>query len=647
MAGGFLGVDIFFVISGYLVTYILVSEPELNSKSLTSFYQRRAFRLLPILFVTLFTTSVFAWRYLLPDDFVSFAWSVLSTLGFGSNFWFYAQDNYHAAESAARPLLHTWSLGVEEQFYLIFPAILYVLRSRSLKVTAAVLTLIWLISFSIAVTLSIVAPEAGFYLLPSRFWELLSGSLLAIYCIRAGGNISPTTSLSNLMSVLGFAALIYSVFRIDTQELHPSFITLIPILGSVILILFAPTSKIANMVLSNRVSSYLGRISYSLYLWHFPVFAFYYIKRSGETATYAEIAEMCSLVILISILGHHIIEKPLRRPHAKTIKLIGIFLFVLACGLALFSSSVIRNNGYENRLGELKQIFDGTSRDESFLYKDGERCFFKVNNRNSCYFENLNGGKKLINMGDSHANAISRPLANLAKNNGMNFYNMILSHCPYIIDAWRNTGFKAKCETTQMDAIQEYVRQIEPAVIVYTVRFPMYLNSRFFDNGEGGVEHSLFFPFYPSPEAQNRGDTVPDLIIKTLQEMAELGHTVVLVYPIPEVGWHVPKLIKTKLDDIPRFPLEKKRKAFEKLSITTDYEVYKRRTRFTKSILEKAKHPNIINVYPEKLFCSNSTGRCITHNKESIFYYDDDHLSQAGATMLVNKIRAKLSLTEK
>lgn len=643
IAGGYLGVDVFFVISGYLVSHIILQEQELNRFSFASFYQRRALRLLPVLFFVLVVTSVFAWRYLLPVDLLGYVKSLLATLGFGSNIWFYFQDNYHAAESAARPLLHTWSLGVEEQFYLLFPALLYLLRNQKSHVKIVCVAGFFVASFLFAVVVSSRYPEASFYLLPTRLWELLAGALLAFYQLKRnveqGGDSS---GVSKTIAFVSFCALVITMIFVDSSKTHPSWVTLLPVLSTVGLLACARSLTIIYLLLSNRLSTYIGRISYSLYLWHFPVFAFYFIKRSGQVAELSEIAEMCAIVIVLSMFSYHLIETPCRRPQGRLKPLVFGKLSSLTAGLLIFCSMVVANNGYPQRLGEIEKIFIGASRDDSFLLKDGRRCVFNVNNTNSCRIEGA-GNKSMINMGDSHANAISRPLAEYAHSEGFDFYNMILSHCPYIKDAWRNTGFKAKCETSQMDAVRGYLQKIDPAVIVYMVRFPMYLNSQRFDNGEGGRELSLFHPFYPSDRAKERGAIVPDLIVESLHEMAEMGHTVVLVYPVPEIGWHVPKLIKSKLDNVSQYPLGRKRAAFEKLSITISYDVYKKRVKHTNSILDRVSHPNIVNVYPDKLFCSNETNRCVTHDKNSIFYYDDDHLSQVGAQRLVAEIAVKLA----
>jgi len=307
-------------------------------------------------------------------------------------------------------------------------------------------------------------------------------------------------------------------------------------------------------------------------------------------------------------------------------------------GLLIWSFSVIKESGYPARLGEIEKIFEGADRKDSFLLKDGRRCNYLPWVKNSCYFGAEGEKPPIYGMGDSHANMISRPLNDYAMKNGHSFYNMILSHCPYVVDAWRVTGFKSKCEAEQMDKVRDYFEQLPPSIIVYTVRWPLYLNSRHFDNGEGGVEHSLFYPLLASDKANKAGVTVDKLIVRTVEGLGKMGHTVILVYPTPEVGWHVPKTIKEKLNEVPSSPVGRKRRAFTKIDISTSYDVYKRRVSHSASILDRIQSENVQRVYPHKLFCSEESGRCITHSDQEIYYYDDDHLSQAGAKLLVNEI---------
>ncbi len=504
--GGYLGVDIFFVISGFLITSNILKDQRVNGFSLTRFYERRARRILPSLLLVLTVSSIYAWQYMLPDDLVDFSGSLLSTLAFGSNFWFYFENNYHAAESALKPLLHTWSLGVEEQFYLLFPlfliAIVRITPARKLIIISA----IGIASLIFAQITSFSSPEFDFYLLPTRLWELITGAVLALLSDRSKPEINSIKE--SFFALLGLGLIFFSVTFISNEYPHPSFITVIPILGSALVIRYGAQSLITQRLIGNRIMAWVGRLSYSIYLWHFPVFAFALMKSPDEQFQLIDKLESLTITLLLSTVGFYLVEKPLRNHLlVKRFKFITLVL-VPTILLASWTIAVHYNNGFPNRLGEIESIFIGTNRSDSFLLDDsGRRCFYNPSTKSRCQFIVSENAPLIIGIGDSHANMISRPLQEYAKKNGFNFQNMILSHCPYINDAWRNTGFKAQCKHESMDLVRDYLKSLPPSIIVYTARFPIYIEPRQFDNGEGGIERSLYLPFYPTRNARKRGDT--------------------------------------------------------------------------------------------------------------------------------------------
>ncbi len=636
LSGGFFGVDVFFVISGFLITKNILSEQNNTGFSLLAFYDRRARRLLPVLFLVLMVSCFYAWQYLLPADLVDFSGSALSAIGFISNVFFYFQDNYHAAESSAKPLLHTWSLGLEEQFYLIFPIALILLAGATKFKKTVFFASAIIVSLCLAQYASKHFTEFSFFLLPTRIWELLFGAVLALH--DPDSDSDKTSFIGSIVSLTGLLLIISTFVLFDSNTLHPSFLTLLPVLGATAIIGWGRTCSITRVILGNSISTWLGRLSYSIYLWHFPIFAFAYIKEGADGLSINHVLALLFLTLTLSVLSYFLIERPFRNKELLPTKLAYGLILSIGVTICAWSLMTIKHDGFENRLGDIQSIFEGTDRNDSFLTKDGEKCFFKPQSRSRCRFEDFAADRNIINMGDSHANMISVPLHQFATSNQYNFYNMILSHCPYIEGARRTTGFKAKCETPQMEAIKEYLESIPPSIIVYTARWPMYLNKEPFDNGEGGKENSLHFPFRPDEKASSEGHQIEELIVLSFERMAAMGHTVILVYPTPEVGWHIPSLIKKRLDDVPERPVGRKRSVFEKMSITTSYPVYKNRTQSTKSILDQISNANVHRVYPEKLFCSDQTNRCRTHDKNNIFYYDDDHLSQVGASMLVDQI---------
>jgi len=263
--GGFVGVDVFFVISGYLSTTILIEDIESDRFSLLSFYERRARRILPALFFILMLCTLFAWLWMLPKQMTDFSLSLIAVALFGSNILFWQESGYFAAASEEKPLLHTWSLAVEEQYYLLFPLfLLFALRFGKNKVFW---TIVIFASFSLAMSEWgwRNKPEANFYLAPTRAWELFAGSIAAFTLLKRG------LRSSNFLSMLGLVAICFAIFVYDENTPFPSVYAFVPVVGVVLLILFAGKDTLAAKLLSTRIMVGIGLISYSAYLWHQPL----------------------------------------------------------------------------------------------------------------------------------------------------------------------------------------------------------------------------------------------------------------------------------------------------------------------------------------------------------------------------------------
>ena len=277
--GGFIGVDIFFVISGYLITSIILKElVNTGSFSFKNFYERRIRRILPALLLVMMASIPFAWMYLLPSSFVDFSKSILYSLGFSSNFYFYYSGQQYGAESGLlKPFLHTWSLSVEEQFYILFPIVLMVAFKYFRKYLICILILGFLVSLILADWGSRNYPSLNFYILPTRGWELLAGSILAYFEITKGHR-SKNKTLNSLLPMVGIFLIIGSILFFNDEILHPSFYTLSPIIGVCLIIWFSDKDELITKILSIKLFVGIGLISYSLYLWHYPIFAFYRIN---------------------------------------------------------------------------------------------------------------------------------------------------------------------------------------------------------------------------------------------------------------------------------------------------------------------------------------------------------------------------------
>ncbi|OYX92423.1 MAG: acyltransferase, partial [Novosphingobium sp. 35-62-5] len=268
-SGGFVGVDVFFVISGFLITAIIAREIDEGQFSLLKFYERRARRILPALLVMIAAVLVFAtWLYL-PADFAAVPRSALMTLGFLANVWFFTQTSYFGGPADAMPLLHCWSLAVEEQFYVAFPAVLWLCARAAPRQRLTAVALLVLASFALAVWKQADTDGFAFYLLPARTWELLAGSMLALFTTPKPSS----RPLPQTLALLGLMLIVWPVAAYDRTAVFPGVAALAPVLGTVLLIRFAQGTMVGSL-LSLPLLVGIGLISYSLYLWHWPLIVF-------------------------------------------------------------------------------------------------------------------------------------------------------------------------------------------------------------------------------------------------------------------------------------------------------------------------------------------------------------------------------------
>lgn len=313
--GGYVGVDVFFVISGFLITGILLNEVTQGHFSILRFYVRRARRLFPALAIVLLTVVVFGWFSLLPLEFELLGKHILGGAGFVSNLVLWREVGYFDVNSELKPLLHLWSLGVEEQYYLLWPLLVFLLaRPRALFLTAT--TVLMGASFAVNVFWIGHLPTATFYLPITRFWELLAGGLLAVLLsqeprsfMRAMGRWRAwhTTALS----AGGLLLIVISLFLFDRQTPFPGWAATLPVFGTVCMIAAGPTAPLNRHLLSNRLAVWIGLMSYPLYLWHWPLFAFYRILLGKPLSVAAGIA-LLLLAIFLAWLTWQFVERPFR-----------------------------------------------------------------------------------------------------------------------------------------------------------------------------------------------------------------------------------------------------------------------------------------------------------------------------------------------
>ncbi|KFC67796.1 acyltransferase family protein [Massilia sp. LC238] len=344
LRGGFIGVDIFFVISGFLITSILLRELEAGSFSFAGFYARRVRRIFPALVLVLGSCLAFGWLALFPDEYQQLGKHVVGGAGFAANFFYWAQVGYFDTAADTKPLLHLWSLGIEEQFYILWPVVLLLgwrLRMNLLAV-AAVLALA-----SFAVNLGGIAdhPTATFYSPASRAWELLLGAGLACLHARPGAAASRLAVAPNLLSWLGAALLAAGLALITREDPFPGWRALLPALGALLLIGAGPQAWLNRVLLSNRLMVWIGLVSYPLYLWHWPLLSFAQIVESRTPAPAIRAAAVL-LAVLLAWLTYRVVERPLRGGSGRG-KVAALSALMLAC--AATGGYIYLNDGLPTR----------------------------------------------------------------------------------------------------------------------------------------------------------------------------------------------------------------------------------------------------------------------------------------------------------
>jgi peptidoglycan/LPS O-acetylase OafA/YrhL len=636
--GGFIGVDIFFVISGYLITSIILKElVTTGSFSFKHFYERRIRRILPALLFVMLVSLPFAWMYLLPSSFVDFSKSILYSLGFSSNFYFHYSGQQYGAESGLlKPFLHTWSLSVEEQFYIFFPIILLITFKYLRKYFVHILIIGFVVSLGLAEWTTRNYPSVSFYFLHTRMWELLVGSILAYFEI-INSKRSENKILNSILPISGLLLIVLTIIFFKTYFPHPSLHSLPAVIGVCLIIWFSDPSGIVSRLLSTKLFVGIGLISYSLYLWHYPIFAFARINYLFEI----HILFYTIILFILSITSFYFIEKPARNKNFK-FRFILISNIIIISILIILNLNVIFKDGFKDRVPSIIQNNYTEDTWNQLKNDNGEYCF---DNLKVCRF-NKDLTDKIYLLGDSHISTLSVDLKSRVTKKRYQFITSLVGGCIYFpnFDLIRNTGQVNKnCNNEYFQKIKKDLLNEKSLILITGGRLPLYISNYFFDNEEGGIEKVVGRDTkWDATYIPNKNFKYDSIQISFKNEISELSkkHKVILIYPIPEVGLNPKRKIFVNLDN--KFSKEHILDYF-----TTSYEVYKKRTKSSFDLLDSIQGENIYRVYPHTLFCDTIIkDRCVTHDDKNIFYADDDHPSLKGAEMINDLIIKEIEKIE-
>jgi peptidoglycan/LPS O-acetylase OafA/YrhL len=514
--GGYLGVDIFFVLSGYLITSILWREVQEGSFSIVRFYDRRVRRIMPALLLLLIVCTPLASWMLLPSDLLGYGRSLLATLGFVANIYFWRDTNYFARAAQEKPLLHLWSLGVEEQFYILFPLILALLWRWWPRRAPAVIGALTLGSLAAnAVALWVGADSTAFFLLPTRAWELGIGAMIAVL----PANAAPRPAQADWMAGIGALLVVASLMFVpQTSRIIP---VALPAAIGIALLILAGRQELSrvNRALQVRPLRFIGLVSYSLYLWHWPVivFAQYYLVRDLNGV---EIAAAVALMMACAVGSWHFVERPFRRA-AMPIRNVRYIAGLAVAALAASAAGLLWFSGLPGRLGVEAAMIDravGTNYrcpvSQFIILGKSRACLMNLPSRNAADAD-------VILLGNSHAQMYAPIWTSLLIERGQTGLLVPANGCLPMVLA----NISRECIDTARQNLAE-VKQLPRARTVILgldwAHGPQGLvdaQGRTVDNAEDAALIAA----------------LDDLIV----DLEHAGKQVVLIGPIAEPGWDV------------------------------------------------------------------------------------------------------------
>ena len=612
-SGGFIGVDIFFVISGYLMTKIIILGLEVNSFSIWNFYLARARRIIPALLVLCLVLLIFGWFWLPTIDYRTLSTHVARAMIFISNIKFWRESGYFDADSHEKWLLHTWSLSVEWQFYILLPLALMLFwhkwSIRGVKITLIVATVI---SLSLSIYTTHYSPEAAFYLLPSRAWEMLAGGL--IWWLTRKNYFS--IRQSRAIEFLGLFFIILSTQLFDLTTLWPGGYAILPVTGALMVLAAA---RQHSPFTSNRLTQWLGANSYSIYLWHWPIVVL--LTYAGQQHEPRWIICGLFLTLVLGELSYRLVEIPARQGLAKFKPFTNLAISAITAVIVGMMIHVARNQNEQGRLPDNVEMAANESKNKN--PREAE-CFNKTSisyKSKSCIY----GGSELkaIVMGDSHANALISAMQAALPLPQQGAMELTYPSCPTLLGAHRTNQKYSQCTDFNNWAVEKLTRD--------HIGVPLIIVNRSTSMAYGVIESDattkpnqpmVYFSKIVSTPTPDFLNEFRESLINTACTIAQ-NRPVYFVRPIPEMGINVPKILSRSLMFGNGDP-----------NISTSLTDYHKRHFFIWEAQDQAaKRCGIKILDPLPYLCSN--GRCWGSKNGRPLYYDDDHLSEYGNKLLI------------
>ena len=477
VSGGFVGVDVFFVISGFLISGIIFRGLANGSFSFAEFYRRRIRRIIPALLIVLIATWLIAWLILNADDYAALGWHLSAASVFLSNFVLGNEAGYFDRAAEYKPLLHLWSLAVEEQFYLVWPISIYAIWRLRLNPTLS-LAVFALLSFSLNILMAGPQPIWDFYSLPTRLWELALGGVLASSASSFDGR-----SASNAMGVAGFGLILIAIFILKGTANYPGWSALAPTIGTALLVMAGPGSWINRTILSPRPVVFIGLISYPLYLWHWPLLSFARYALLKEPTPFAK-ADIIALALLLAWISYQFVEKPIRfglRRNPNWRRLAPVTLVALLCGVGVIGLMTQKEQGFVGRFPDQVRTLANYTYDEQAAYRGGTCILSPPQIERDFALDclgraNTNDNRPLVLLwGDSHAAHLYPGFARIQRNAGFALAQLTASACPPILDhdvkhIYLDASQVRFCQEIN-DFVFHKIEELQPQVLVLAAQW--------------------------------------------------------------------------------------------------------------------------------------------------------------------------------
>jgi peptidoglycan/LPS O-acetylase OafA/YrhL len=610
--GGFFGVDIFFIISGYLMTILIINEYKINKIFLwKKFIIKRIKRIVPSLIFWIIIALIFGYFFFLPRYNIDLGKSALSSLIFVSNIYYYLNDTiYSDIANLHKSLLHTWSLSLEMQFYLIFPFLILFFYKNFKNNILVINFIIILLSFLLSTILFYFDRSFTFYNLPARLWQFFLGS--TIYFLKKDNILS-----NNIFSYIGFSLILLAVFLFENNNSHLVFISILPSIGSFLLINNLNKNNFINKFLSFKIIIFIGTISYSLYLVHYIVMSFFRVSLIADNNITNKLI-IFILIIVLSISSYYLIEKPFKKIDYRKItnKLFSFVAIILAISLGVL---LIQNSIKDTSTDMF--LKNSIIKPWETLKYNNEVCFNKKDN--FCHFKYKNNNKEVILLGDSTLASIQSDLLNQLSKSNFNILTITQSNCFFFYNAsqYKKNNEKTLCDINYQKQISNIIDNTKNAVVIVYLNYNTILKE--FKYKKSDKENIEFM----SENEINKN------LIESLEKILQ-NNKIILIYPTQVLKFEVDRKLYSKLSRN-----KEKRNDFLKNAdnwITYTEKEYFLQNKKTIKLLNSINNKNLLRVFPNTIFCK--MGKCLIHDEKDIYYYDQIHLAKKGSSLISNQV---------